>query len=1012
MNYKKTGVVLFALFAFLPLLLNAQPAPEITVKAIVYGAGNLPLAAARVNAVTDDAAAVTTDASGAFTIVVPEHTELAIAAAGYKTRYVKAVLGMREIILDEAADVPVLFGKKQKEDLITGVEVVNVQALMKKNYFTYSLDGMEALVPGYNGNSLWGMGSYLTLVDGIPRDANNVMPTEIDQITFLKGAAAVALYGTQAARGVIMITTKRGEANTRKTSITVNAGVNVAKSFPRYLGAAEYMTLYNEARVNDGMTPLYSPSDIYNFASGNNPYRYPDLNFYNPRYIKKTYNRYDATAEISGGNERARYYTNINYYTGGSFLNFGEGKNNDRTSRFSVRGNIDVNINPFIYSKIDASATFYDDRSPNAAFWQGAATVRPNRYAPLIPLSFLEKEDEASWALIRNSNYIIDGTYFFGGTQLDQTNPFAAMYGAGYSQFVSRQFQFNTSAGADLRNLLKGLKFQTDFAIDYRTAYSQSYNNTYATYAPVWNNYSGKDLITSLTKYGEDASSGVQNVNGTTYRQTLALSGYFSYDDILAGDHHLTGLLVANGFQQTTSGVYHALGSVNLGLQLGYSYRNKYMFDFSGALVHSAKLPEGKRKAFSPTVSLGWRISRENFMKAATAVVDDLKLVASAGRINTDLDIPNYYMYAGYYRLDDNSPWWGWDGGGYSGRVTEAKGGANPGMTYPRLENLSAGFEGSFFKTFLKLQGSFFANKMKNMLVSATTMASVIDPSWFVAGNSVFGAAVNRDAELRTGFDFGATFNKKISAMHWTWGINGTYYTTKAVKRTEIANEPYQYRQGKVLDGIWGYETLGFFQDAGDISRSPVQSLGAQVKPGDLKYRDQNGDGVINTNDQVLLGRGGWYGAPLTIGTHLTVQWKKLSLFALGVGRYGADGVKNGSYYWIGGEDKYSVVVRNRWTPETAATATYPRLTTQSKANNFVTSDFWMYKDNRFDLARVQLSYDLSDAVKQGHFVKELGLYISGANLLTISKERALMEMNIGSAPQARFYNLGVKALF
>lgn len=1025
MKYLRIGWVLITAIMFFPAMLRAQSNTEIVVKAIVYGSGKTPLEGALIRSVEDDENEAATDEKGAFEIKVPFNSEIAVSAVGYKTQHVKATSGLTEIILtavDIVSNANVLFRIINQKDLLGGVNVVDVKELIKKNYTTGSLEGMEALVPGYNGNSMWGMGSYFTLVDGIPRDANNVLPTEIDQITFLKSAAAVVLYGTQAAKGAILITTKRGEANNRQTNVTFNTGINIAKRFPEYLGSAEYMTLYNEARSNDGLAPLFTDTEIYNFASGKNPYRYPNLNFYSPQYIKRSSHRHDITAEISGGNERARYYTNINYYTTGTMLNFGEGKNNDRTNRFSVRGNIDVTINPFIYSKIDMQATFYDDSSPNSNFWSDAATVRPNRFAPLIPLSYIEEKDMSSWGLLNNSNYIIDGKYFLGGTQLEQTNSFAAMYAGAYNQFISRQFQFNPSVGADLRNVAKGLKFQTDFAIDYRSSYTQSYNNTYGVFSPGgtnvagnpipgWYTSEGKDYITMLTQYGQDVANGVQNISGTVYRQTLALSSYLSYDNVIAKDHHFTGLLVANGFQQTTSAEYHAQGSVNMGLQLGYVFRDKYMFDFSGALVHSAKLPDGKRKAFNPTVSLGWRLSKEKFL-SASSIVNDLKFVASAGIINTDIDIADYYMYLGYYRLDDDGPWWGWDGGGYSGRITESRGGSNPEMTFPKRYNLTAGFEGLFFENALGLEANFFTNRMTDILVNASTMASVVNPSWFNAGNSIFGANVNRDIEHRSGFDFAARFNKKLNEVKLTLGVTGTYYVTKSVKKTEIQNEDYLYRQGKILDGIWGYENLGFFKDQDDINNSPVHSLGVTVKPGDLKYKDQNGDGIINVNDQVLLGKGGWYGAPFNIGMHLTAQWKKLTVFALGLGRFGADAVKNGSYFWIGGEDKYSEVVRNRWTPETAANATYPRLTTQSKAHNFVTSDFWMYKSNRFDLTKIQVTYDLSGFIRQSSFIKDLNIYLSGANLLTLSKERELMERNIGSAPQVRFYNFGIRALF
>src|SRR5690606_21240921 len=154
---------------------------------------------------------------------------------------------------------------------------------------------------------------YLVLIDGIPRDAGSVNPTEIEQISLLKGISAVALYGSQAAKGVVQITTKRGKVQKQEIEVNVNAGIFVPKSFPKYLGSAEYMTLYNEARANDGLSQLYSDETIYNYASGSNPYRYPDVNYYSSEYLKQTYNRYDVSAQITGGNETAQYYTNLGF---------------------------------------------------------------------------------------------------------------------------------------------------------------------------------------------------------------------------------------------------------------------------------------------------------------------------------------------------------------------------------------------------------------------------------------------------------------------------------------------------------------------------------------------------------------------------------------------------------------------------------------------------------------------------------------------------------------------------
>ena len=250
------------------------------------------------------------------------------------------------------AQVQVAYRKVAEGDLLGSVAVLDYEELTDKNYNTYSLDNMQAYVSGFNGNSLWGMDGdnnqgYLVLIDGVPRAANNILPTEISSITFLKSAQAVVLYGSRAAKGAILITTKRGTNDGLQVSVRANTGVHVAKAYPEYLGAAEYMTYYNEALANDGKAPLYSQEEIYHHSAGLNPYRYPDINYYSSEYINKAYNRTDVTAEISGGGGRAHFYSNVSYYNQGDFLKVGEAANNN-TSRFNVRGNVDIKLNDFI----------------------------------------------------------------------------------------------------------------------------------------------------------------------------------------------------------------------------------------------------------------------------------------------------------------------------------------------------------------------------------------------------------------------------------------------------------------------------------------------------------------------------------------------------------------------------------------------------------------------------------------------------------------------------------------
>ena len=909
---------------------------------------------------------------------------------------------------EDSTLVNVAFRNVAKQDIMGGVSTVNVRELTEKNYNTYSLDNMQGYVSGYNGAGMWGYTDQLVLIDGVPREANNVKPDEIESITFLKGAQAVVLYGSKAAKGAILITTKRGKVNNGlSVNVRANTGWAVAKSYPEYLGSAEYMYLYNEARANDGIsTPLYSAETIAKYASGANPYRYPDVEFYSSEFIKKSYNRPDVTAEIEGGNDRAKFYANVSYYRQGDFLKVGEAANN-YVDRFNVRGNVDIKLNNFINAYVNANATYYNSKSANGgSYWEKAATFRPNRVAPLIPLSYIDPNAQQAVTLIGTTKNYLNGC-FLGGAQPDLSNIFADYYFAGKNTWTSRQFQFDSGVDVDLNSITKGLSFHAMVAVDYRTAYTTSFNDTYATFTPTWSEYNGKDVIVALNTFDTvDKHSGVQNISGSTDNQTIAFNAHFDYARTFGNVHNVNAMLVANGYQQSESGTYHKVSNANLGLQLGYNYDRKYYADFALAAPWSAKLPEGKRAGFSPSFTLGWNIANENFMK--DSAFNDLVLSASYSDLVTDLGIDEYYMYLGAYQ---SGGWWDWNGmSGHAG--VQSKRGSNDDLGYIHRKEFSVNLRGSVLDRALTFDASFFVSKMTGQIITASNQM----PSYFMVyyPESSFRPYINFNDDKRTGFDIALNYKKNFGDFGLQVGANYTYYTTKATKRDDTNYaDAYQYRQGKPLDAIWGYECLGFFQDEADIKSSPNQSyFGQTIAPGDLKYKDQNNDGVIDNKDQVNLGKGGWYGAPSTLGINVTLKYKNFTLFMLGTGSFGGNGVRNNSYWWVKGEDKYSAAVRDRWTPETANTAAYPRLTTGNGANNYVTSDFWMYSTSRFDLNKVQLSYDFDKKLFGNSFVKGVQVYVSGNSLLTIAKEREILEMSVGSAPQTRFYNLGFKVAF
>lgn len=936
--------------------------------------------------------------------------------------------------------VHVAFGEKDADHLLGGISYVDVEELQKKDYMTSSLEDMYALVGGWNGGNLWGMDNDrldtndnsnlpLVIIDGVKRPSNNVLPSEIEQITFLKGAQAVILYGAKGAKGAILITTKRGKVNGLQIQANANTGFHVAKEFPEYLGSAEYMTLYNEARINDGLDTKYTQMDIYNHASGLNPYRYPNVNYYSDEYVRKVYNRSEGTLEIQGGSDRVRFYTNINYYRLEDLLNFGLAKDN-YTDRFSVRGNVDLVVNKVIKGFANVSATFYNANKNKGDFWREAAGYdsnnnnvgfgRPNfpeNAAPLLPLSMVDPNASKALSILGKSLNLLDGKFFPGGTKTTQTNAIADCYFGGKTRDVSRQFQFDAGVIYDMNNFVKGLTFKTLFSIDYAANYSLSYDNKYAVFIPTWSNYNSQDAIVALTQQNDEIVTGHMAMSNSRYRQTISWNGHFDYDNIFAGKHHVSGMLLANMFTTTASGQYHRYANANLGLQVGYDFMKRYFAEVSFAGVHSARLPKGNREALSHSFTLGWNMANEDFMK--DSFVDDLLLSASYSNLNEDMDVymndKYYYLYEGLWSSTGSG--FTWNEGTTADRTYSTMSN-NPALDFIHRKEFSVSLRGSFFNKLISTELSFFNTDMTGFIIPSPTMF----PSHLQngLGGATFKPAINNNIQNRKGLDFSVTARKQFGKVYAELGVVGTYLKTNYKKYDELVEYENQRVEGQPIDAMRGYQCLGFYtmndfdinEETGKMSLKkdlPTPSVGGTIRPGDLKYADVNGDGIINNKDQVVIGKWGTYGSPFTMGVNLTLKYKNFTLFMVGNGQFGANGLKNNGYYYMSGEAKYSVNARGRWTPETADVATHPRLTTLPNANDAAASTFWIYSTNRFNLRKIQLTYDFPSEMFQGKWVKDLSVYINGNDLLTIAKERKLMETNVGYAPQTRFYNLGVK---
>ncbi|MDE6854869.1 MAG: SusC/RagA family TonB-linked outer membrane protein, partial [Muribaculaceae bacterium] len=793
---------------------------------------------------------------------------------------------------DETQDslVNIAFGKIDRRDVITASSFVNISDISKKNANNSPLSDVATHVGGYNGN-IWGQ-APLVLIDGVPRDASLVKASEVESVSILKDAAAVALYGSRGAKGVVLITTKRGDVAPMKIDVRANVGAMLPKSYPKYLDAATYMSLYNEACANDGKSPLYDQATIYNTAIGTNPYRYPDVDFYSSDYLRDFVTTADITGEVYGGTEKTKYYLNLGVDYANDLIKYGE-HHKSNTFNFNVRGNVDMTIAKWLTATTNAAIIVSDSYSGRGDFWGGAANLRPNWFSPWLPVSMMDPNNASIQDYINTSTHLVGGQYLLGGTTSDQTNAFSEALAAGYTRQKYRKFLFDLTLNADLSGLTEGLSFKVAYSVDYNAHYSEAYAQPYAVYKPTWANTNGKDIIIGLDKINEDKSSTNEYVGQSTYHQTMMFSAQFDYARSFAEAHNVNATLVGWGYQQhfsadgghSSEGGYHRPNNVNAGLRLDYNYRHRYYADLTGAFVHSSKLPEGRRNAFSPAVSIAWRLSNEDFMSGSRTWLDDLKIMGSYANLHQDIDISDWYLYMADYQFSPSSGWFQWADGTVGGSTSTSKRGSNDRLSFITRKEFRFGLDASLFDGLLYLNANWF-NQTTNGLL--TQGSSTLYPSFYNSGTGNFLPYINYNRDERTGVDYTFNIKKEFGDWKFSLGLTGMYFDSKAKLRDEVWEEDYLYRQGHALDASWGYICEGFFQSEEEIASSPKQSFGGTVRPGDLKYRDINGDDVIDSKDQVDLGKMGWSSSPYVYGLNLTAQYRKFTLYLSGTGVSGS----------------------------------------------------------------------------------------------------------------------------
>jgi len=962
---------------------DGNPIPNAT---IVIGEGAIP---------------IKTDESGTFQMP-DENLIILVEADGYESIIIPSLstttdsinLVKAPIQMGEKNMVNVPFGQISKRQLPGAETTLNIDDIL--NYDQATIDMiLNGRIPGLYGTSnLRGMGKPLLVVDGIPRPSGTLNIQQIEKISILKDQSLAIMYGSQAKNGVILITTKRGKPLRRKLKFFAQNGFEKPISYPNYLNSADYMTFYNEALTNDGKEPIYSADEIEKTRSGIDPIHYPDEGYYNSTYLKDWTTFQNIVGEASGGSEIAQYYLNLGWKHKNGLFDV-DGGTKESSNRFNMMGNVDYKLSDMIKLRFDGSIVFDLAKSPrfsdkltnnewNNDFWGIASTLHPNYYPALIPESLVEDKDLLGGA------HLINNKYLLGGTSQYLTNLYGDFNINGVSKVNQRYLRINTGLDFDLKNITEGLTASFYLSFDIYNMFQTEILNDYAVYEPIYD--SETDELSYFKKHGTDIKVDYQSVTQSLFYRRIGFYGTLDYSKSF-GENDINVTALGYRDEYSIDGELQPIKHLNFGLRANYMYKKKYVAELTGMYIASSKFFETDRYAFSSGIGLGWILTEEDFLKD-NSVINFLKLRGNVSFNNDDSNVNGSYLTVGRY-----TPGSAYEynyGIYYNYSQTFAAG--NPNLTWEKVMNGNIGFDANFLNNKLSIEATYFYNKYDDLL---SQRANILPSYYMSLPYSNYGSNELQGGEL------GLSYKINIGDVQLKLGGNIVYSASNVIK-TDALNYPndYQNHEGNPIDAIYGYVSLGMFKDQSDIDHSPVQTFG-EVQPGDIKYEDLNNDNIIDENDITMIGNSD---PRLGYGINLNVRYKSLQLFVLGTGQGGEEVIFNNPYYWVYGDRKYSDEVLNRWTPGTAETATYPRLSSTSNSNNFINSSFWMYENNWFNLQTVQLSYTIHPNGFIG--LKDVRFFARAFNILTISEIKDKTELNVGKAPKTRSVTLGLNLLF
>lgn len=830
--------------------------------------------------------------------------------------------------------------------------------------------------PGADGASVSLRGADpVVIIDGVVANLTIFNLEDIESVTLQKDALSTAMLGVRGSNGALLITTKKGKAQRQSISFTAQTAFQNALGAPKTLNSFDYASLYNEALINDGLPVKYTQADLDAYKNGTDPYGHPNVNWRDQ--VLKSASRFDRySLNASGGNNFARYYVSLEHVNQKGFLVTSD-KNSYNTNNdfktYVIRSNVDVSVNSQLTGGIYLLGRILNGSEPGSTTGSilSALVNTPNNSYPV---------------------YNDNGAY--GGSNLFQNNIMAQAISSGYRLNYKRDMLANFYLKQKLDGITPGLWAQVKTAFSATLSEDNNRNKSFAVYQ--------MNTTTNPVTYNKYGTDGTQaNGNGIIYQgrnNYVELS--LGYDKTINKDHTISALLLANRDNAISGGdLPYTISGISG--RVAYNYKEKYVAEAAFGYNGSNRYPAHGdfKRALFPAIGLGWNMEKESFV-AKQKWISRLKLYGSFGK--TGWDDPGYFTYIQRF-FDASSVYFGTSASTQTAITEQPL--ANPNIDFEKANKYNVGLDGAVLDNKLGFSVEYFNNKFYDLL-------QIRGASTTLLGNDY--PRENIGSNRYNGTEFKLSWQQKTNSGVQYFAIaNASLLKTKVLFNDEVFR-PYDWmkRTGQPVGQLYGYVADGLFQSTAEINSSAT-TVGYTPQPGDIKYKDLNSDGVIDQFDIKPIGR---VGKPLMFfGLSLGAAYKGFDISALIQGVTNRDVYVGGSSIWAfqnGGFGQAYENNLNRWTPATAATATYPRLNIGSNGNNQAQSSYWLRNGDYVRLKQVEIGYSIPQNLLTRVKLQTIRVFARGYNLLTISsKELDDRDPEIISAfsyPMQQLLNFGI----